>query len=95
MPMKKVYRRLERWRSRRTGRSRIPPSIWTAAGELAREHGVSRVAEVLGLEFNHLKRAAQSGEQVTRKKRTASPAFVEAQPLFRRQILFTCLGIVV
>jgi ribosomal protein L10 len=51
------YRRLARWRSRRTGRSKIPASIWTAAGELAREHGVSRIAEVPGLEFT---RAHQS-----------------------------------
>jgi hypothetical protein len=35
-------------------------SIWTAPGELAREHGVSRVAEVLGLEFNQLKRTARA-----------------------------------
>jgi hypothetical protein len=74
--MKKVYRRLELWRSQRTGRSRIPDAIWAAAGELAREHGVSRVAEVLGLEFNHLKRMAQkTGSAV--KKRMKPPAFVE------------------
>lgn len=35
--MRKVYRRLERWPSKRKGRSRIPESLWTAAGELARE----------------------------------------------------------
>ena len=77
MPMKKVYRRLERWRSRRTGRSKIPLSIWTAAGELAREHGVSRVAEVLGLEFNHLKRMSLSSEPGVSKRRAKQPAFVE------------------
>jgi hypothetical protein len=77
MPMKKVYRRLERWRSQRTGRARIPPPIWTAAGELAREHGVSRVAEVLGLEFNHLKRMSQAAETGASKRRTKAPAFVE------------------
>ena len=75
--MKKVYRRLERWRSRRTGRSRIPASIWTAAGELAREHGVSRVAEVLGLEFNHLKRMSQGATPGMSKRRVKPPAFVE------------------
>jgi len=75
--MKKVYRRLERWRSRRTGRSKIPASIWTAAGQLAREHGVSRVAEVLGLEFNHLKRMAQVAEPGASKRRARPPAFVE------------------
>lgn len=53
--MRKVYRRLERWRSQRTGRLRIPTSIWSAAGELAREQGVNAVSRVLRLEFNHLK----------------------------------------
>lgn len=77
MPMKKVYRRLERWRSRRTGRARIAASIWRAAGELAREHGVSRVAEVLGLEFNHLKRMSQAAEPGMSKRRMKPPAFVE------------------
>ena len=77
MPMKKVYRRLERWRSKRTGRSKIPAAIWTAAGQLAREHGVSRVAEVLGLEFNHLKRVSQVAEPGGLKRRARPPAFVE------------------
>ena len=77
MPMKKVYRRLELWRSRRTGRSKIPASIRAAAGQLAREHGVSRVAEVLGLEFNHLKRMAQGVESRVPKRRMKPPAFVE------------------
>ena len=58
--MRKVYRRLERWRSKRQGRARIPESLWAAAGELAREHGVNRVSRVLRLEFNHVKRVAES-----------------------------------
>src|SRR3954468_5918901 len=74
--MRKVYRRLERWRKQRTGRSRIPESLWAAAGELAREHGVNPVSRVLRLEFNHLKGVAESSGQVTRK-RHATPAFVE------------------
>jgi hypothetical protein len=75
--MKKVYRRLERWRSKRTGRARIPESLWLAAGELAREHGVSRVAEVLGLEFNHLKRMSRAAGPGVSKRRARPPAFVE------------------
>jgi len=74
--MRKLYRRLERWRSKRKGRSRIPESLWTAAGELAREHGVNPVSRVLRLEFNHLKRAAQSDRRRVRKPR-ATPTFVE------------------
>jgi hypothetical protein len=75
--MKKVYRQLERLRSKRTGRARIPESLWLAAGELAREHGVDRVAEVLGQEFNHLKRMSRISEPGLSKRRVRSPAFVE------------------
>jgi hypothetical protein len=74
--MRKVYRQLERWRSQRTGRARIPEALWAAAGELAREHGVNQVSRVLGLEFNHLKRIAESGRPTVRKRRVM-PAFVE------------------
>src|SRR5689334_19359124 len=74
--LRKVYRRLERWRSNRKGRSRIPESLWAAAGELAREHGVNPVSRMLRLEFNHLKRLAESSGQTARKRR-AMPAFVE------------------
>ena len=73
--MRKVYRDLQRWRSQRKGRERIPEALWTAAGELAREHGVNQVSQVLHLEFNHLKRVAEAGEANGRK--AATPAFVE------------------
>lgn len=74
--MRKVYRRLERWRRQRTGRARIPESLWTAAGKLAREHGVNQVSRVLRLEFNHLKRVAEPDRR-TAGKPHATPAFVE------------------
>ena len=74
--MRKVYRRLERWRKQRTGRARIPEALWAAAGELAREHGVNQVSRVLGLEFNQLKGIAESGRPTVRKRRVM-PAFVE------------------
>ena len=74
--MRKVYRRLERWRSKRKGRARIPESLWAAAGELAREHGVNPVSRVLGLEFNHLRQMAESDRRRAPKPR-ATPAFVE------------------
>ena len=74
--MRAVYRRLERWRSKRKGRARIPEPLWAAAGELAREHGVNQVAGALRLEFNHLKRIAELGRPTERKRR-GMPAFVE------------------
>lgn len=71
----KVHRRLQRWRSERKGRERIPEALWAAAGELAREHGVNRVAQALHLEFNQLKRVAEAGPPKGRKR--AAPTFVE------------------
>lgn len=73
--MRKVYRELQRWRSERKGRERIPEELWTAAGELAREHGVNQVSQVLHLEFSHLKRVAEAGG--TNGRKAATPAFVE------------------
>jgi hypothetical protein len=78
MAMRKVYRRLERWRSKRRGRARIPESLWAAAGELARKHGVNQVSRVLHLEFNQLKRMAKSAGRRSRERPAATrPAFVE------------------
>src|SRR3954452_24719819 len=74
--MRKVHRRLERWRRQRTGRARIPEALWAAAGELAPQHGGNQGARVLRLEFNHLKRMAESGSLTVRKRRKL-PAFVE------------------
>ena len=75
--MRKVYRRLQRWRSKRKGRSRIPESLWIAAGELAREHGVNPVSRVLGLEFNHLRQMAEAAGSTRRQRGPTPPAFVE------------------
>jgi hypothetical protein len=73
--MRKVYRRLQRWRSKRTGRERIPEVLWAAAGELAREHGVNQVSRALHLEFRHLRRVAENGSPNGGKQ--AGPSFVE------------------
>jgi len=73
--MRKVHAQLQRWRSRRRKRERIPEALWAAAGELARQHGVNPVSRALRLEFNHLKCAAEAGGAKGRKG--ATPAFVE------------------
>src|SRR4029077_10101103 len=70
--MRKVYRRLERWRRQRSGRARIPEALWATAGELAREHGVNPVSRVLRLEFNHLKRIAETDRPTVRKRRATA-----------------------
>jgi hypothetical protein len=74
--MRSIYRRLQQWRSKRKGRARIPESLWIAAGELARAHGVNPVSRALGLEFNRLRQMAEAGSSAGAKKRTP-PTFVE------------------
>jgi len=69
--MRKVCGRLERWRGQRKGRERIARGIWSAAGKLAREHGVNQVSRVLHLEFNQLKRAAEAAEGNSGGKRSS------------------------
>ena len=74
--MEKVYRRLERWRKTRHGRSPIPKWLWAAAAAVAREHGLNRTSAVLHLEFNKLKGFVESGRPRKRTVR-AAPQFVE------------------
>ena len=56
--IRKTYLRFERWRSSHTGRLPIPEPLWAAAVELARRHGVFRIAKVLHLEYGKLKELA-------------------------------------
>jgi hypothetical protein len=53
--VQKTYRRFERWRSSHTGRLPIPEPLWAVAAELARHHGVFRIAKALHLEYGKLK----------------------------------------
>jgi hypothetical protein len=75
--MRKIVGRFKRWRNKHPGvRLPIPKSLWILAAEVARENGVGRTAQVLGLDYGKLKRLAESG--VVAAKRAATPAtFVE------------------
>ena len=68
--MRLLHGRFARWRKSHTGRLPIPESLWSAAAEVAREHGVFRTAKVLRLEYGKLKRLAKesrpSGRKTTR-----------------------------
>jgi len=89
--MRKVYRRLRRWRSSHARRVPLPDSLWAAAGELAREHGINRTAKALHLEYGKLKERAEAPGQekkVVRKVRSAIPRHAEstAAPTFMELI---------
>ena len=73
--MEKVYRRLERWRMRRRGRSPIPKRLWAAAAAVAREHGVNWTSKVLHLKFKKLKGYVES--ERPRERRATGTQFVE------------------
>ena len=87
--MRKIYLRLRRWRSSHARRVPLPDSLWAAAGELAREHGINRTAKALHLEYGKLKERAEvlgPEKKVVRKARSAvlrharpaaSPTFME------------------
>lgn len=75
--LRRVYRKLERWRSTRQERSPLPEGLWSAAAEAAREHGVFRTGQVLHLEYSKLKRVMNATRGMT-----SSPArFVELGPV--------------
>ena len=89
--MRKVYRRLNRWRSSHARRMPIPERLWAAAAELAREHGVFPTAKALHLEYGKLKERAEAPGQekkVVRKIRSAIPRHAEstAAPTFMELI---------
>ncbi len=79
--------RFQAWREQRTGHGRIPRPLWALAVRLAKGHGVSRTATVLGLDYYSLKRRA---EAVTGEAPSNPPAFVElpAPALVGKQGLF-------
>ena len=70
-----LQRQLEQFRSAQPGRTKLPESIWQAAVELARQHGVYPVAHPLRLDYTRLKK--RLGGSPTFRRKAAKPAFVE------------------
>ena len=76
--MRGIHGRFARWRKSHTGRLPIPESLWSAAAEVAREHGVFRTSKVLSLEYGKLKRLAAESHPAGRRtvKLSAPPASI-------------------
>jgi hypothetical protein len=73
--------RIERWRRARAKRGRMPEALWQSAAELARRHGINRIAAPLRLDFYALKKRVDgAGPQRTNQAAPRSPAFVEVRP---------------
>src|ERR671923_3110550 len=53
--LKQLRQQLDAWRRSQSRRTPIPEPAWEAAATLARTHGVSRVAQILRLDFYKLR----------------------------------------
>jgi hypothetical protein len=71
--------RFAQWRQSRAKGARIPASLWDLAIKLAGQHGLSRTATALALDYYALKKrlAAPSLPVVGTGKPDSQPAFVE------------------
>ena len=76
-PIVQLQRQLDQFRSGQPHRAKIPEGMWQAAVELARQHGLYAVAHPLGLDYVGLKRRLEGATKVEKKKKGASPRFVE------------------
>ena len=70
-----LQRQLEQFRNTQPVRTKIPESLWQAAVELARQHGVYAVAHPLRLDYTRLKQRLDGIPN--RPRKLAKPAFVE------------------
>ena len=86
LDIEEARHRLGVWRKSRSRGKRIPAPLWALAAALARSHGVSRVSQTLGLDYNGLKRRAEAIRTPRRSRLKPPPGFVEL-PLVGQPVL--------
>jgi hypothetical protein len=74
-PIAELQRQLDQFRSTQPRRSKLPESLWQAAVDLARQHGVHSVAQPLRLDYMGLKK--RLGEPSSHRQKAPRAAFVE------------------
>ena len=74
-PIAQLQRQLDQFRSTQPRRTKLPESLWQAAVELARHHGVYSVAHPLRLDYMGLKK--RLGEPSSHRRKIPRAAFVE------------------
>ena len=70
-----LQRQLDQFRSTQPQRTKLPESLWQAAVELARQHGIYPVAHPLRLDYMGLKK--RLGGVPTLRRKASKPTFVE------------------
>jgi hypothetical protein len=76
--VEEMRRRFAQWREQHPGRPPLPKQLWAAAANLARRHGVNRVAQALGLNYYSLQQRLESADGEREPARPSS--FVELMP---------------
>jgi hypothetical protein len=74
--LSRLEQRFAAWREKRVAGQRIPESLWDSAVELAIQHGVSRAASLLKLDYYSLKKRAEDASTSS-----TSSTFVELPPV--------------
>ncbi len=70
--MAQLQRQLEQFRSSRPARTKLPESLWQAAVELARQHGINAVAHPLRLDYTRLKQRLSGNAEPAKKTKQTS-----------------------
>ena len=74
-PIVRLQGRFDEFRSSRPHRTKLSETLWQAAVDLAREHGLHPVAHPLRLDYRGLKRRLEGLPSA--QKKAPAPAFVE------------------
>ena len=73
--LSRLEQRFTAWRKERVVGQRIPESLWDSATTMAMEHGVSRTASVLKLDYYTLKKRAEDAST------SSESSFIELPPV--------------
>ena len=79
-PLSRARRQLDQWRSRQSGRKRLPRELWSTAVALAREHGTNKTARTLGLKYDSLKKHLEATPLAASGRGKVEPEFIELLP---------------
>ena len=74
--LKRLRKRIDRWRQTRRKRSPMPKALWDEAARLAEVHGVSPVSRQVGVDYSSLKNRTKKASKKQRGQRSETE-FVE------------------
>ncbi|MBP1601484.1 MAG: hypothetical protein H6Q06_1635 [Acidobacteria bacterium] len=79
--LKDLSCQIEQWRRTRPHRMPMPEPLWVLATNLARQHGLARVARLVRLDYYCLKNRIESLHEGNSATSVAKPTFIELPPL--------------